>query len=62
MESIAMPLLDQSSEYYRLREGHERALALAAKSSEQRGQHLMAAARYAILAEASDGLGPKVSG
>jgi len=50
-----MPILDQSAEYYRLREGHERALALAAKTSEQRSQHLMTAARYAALAGGSDG-------
>jgi hypothetical protein len=51
---IDMPLLDQSAEYYRLREGHERALALAAKTSEQRDWHLMTAARYAALAVGSD--------
>lgn len=49
-----MPILDQSAEYYRLREGHERALALAAKTNEQRDQHLLTAARYAALAVGSD--------
>jgi hypothetical protein len=44
-----MQLLDQSAEYYRLREGHERALALAANSSEEREQHLLTAERYAAL-------------
>lgn len=42
--------LDQSAEYYRLREGHERALALAARSREERDEHLLIAARYAALA------------
>jgi hypothetical protein len=51
---IDMPLFDHSAEYYRLREGHERALALAAKTNEQRDQHLLAAARYAALAVGSD--------
>lgn len=46
-----MRLLDQSAEYYRLREGHERALALAARTAEQRNQHLVTAARYAALAK-----------
>lgn len=41
-EGRAMCLVDQSAEYYRLREGHERALALAAK--------MLAADRYAALA------------
>ena len=45
-----MHMLDQSAEYYRLREGHERALALAAKTSEQRREHLKSAKRYASLA------------
>ena len=45
-----MSLFDQSSEYYRLREGHERALALAAKTAEQRQQHLIAADCYAAMA------------
>jgi len=45
-----MPLPDQSAEYYRLREGHERALALAAKTSRQRRRHLMTAERYSVLA------------
>lgn len=45
-----MRLMDQSAEYYRLREGHERALALAAKSGAQRAEHLLAADRYAALA------------
>lgn len=45
-----MRLLDQSAEYYRLREGHERALALAARTSKQRAQHLVTADRYAALA------------
>lgn len=44
-----MQLSDQSAEYYRLREGHERALALAARSSEEREQHLRTAERYAAL-------------
>lgn len=48
-----MRLLDQSAEYYRLREGHERALALGAKTSEQRYQHLCAADRFAELARGS---------
>jgi hypothetical protein len=43
-------LPDQSAEYYRLREGHERALALAARTCEQRHHHLLTAARYAALA------------
>ena len=42
--------IDQSREYYRLREGHELALALGAKTIEQRQQHLRAAARYGDLA------------
>ena len=50
MGIIDMPLFDQSAEYYRVREGHERALALAAKTEEQRDQHLLTAARYAALA------------
>ena len=54
MGTIDMPLLDQSAEYYRLREGHERALALVAKTTEQRDQHLLTAARYAALAVGSD--------
>jgi hypothetical protein len=54
MGNIDMPLFDQSAEYYRLREGHERALALAAKTNEQRNQHLVAAGRYAALAVGSD--------
>lgn len=45
-----MCLLDQSAEYYRLREGHERALALTARTCEQRHLHLLAADRYAALA------------
>lgn len=45
-----MRLTDQSAEYYRLREGHERALALAAKTIAQRAQHLQTADRYAALA------------
>lgn len=49
-----MPIFDQSAEYYRLREGHERALALAAKTNEQRDQHLLTAARYAALAVGSE--------
>jgi hypothetical protein len=48
-----MRIIDQSAEYYRLREGHERALALAARTCEQRHQHLRAAARYAELARGS---------
>ena len=43
-------LLDESADYYRLREGHERALALAARTRVQRRQHLNAASRYAALA------------
>ena len=50
MGIIDMPFFDQSAEYYRLREGHERALALAAKTEEQRDQHLLTAAHYATLA------------
>lgn len=42
--------IDQSLEYYRLREGHELALALGANTIEQRQQHLRAAARYGDLA------------
>lgn len=49
-ERADMRLMDQSAEYYRLREGHERALALAAKSGAQRAEHLLAADRYAALA------------
>lgn len=45
-----MRLHDQSAEYYKLREGHERALALGARTSEQRDKHLETAARYAALA------------
>jgi len=48
-----MQLFDQSAEYYRLREGHERALALAARTCEQRLEHLLTAARYAALARGS---------
>jgi hypothetical protein len=57
-----MPLLDQSAEYYRLREGHERALALAAKTVQQRNHHLAMAARYAVLAGASDGTSLRTGG
>lgn len=45
-----MPPIDHSAEYYCLREGHERALALAARSDHQRNAHLAAAARYGDLA------------
>jgi len=41
---------DQSAEYYRLREGHERALALGARSDLDRLNHLKVAARYAGMA------------
>lgn len=50
IERADMRLTDQSAEYYRLREGHERALALAAKSGAERAEHLLAADRYAALA------------
>jgi len=53
-----VPMLDQSAEYYRLREGHERALALAAKTNEQRSEHLTTAKRYAALARSPDDPGP----
>ena len=57
-----MKLSDQSAEYYRLREGHERALALAAKTCEERNQYLLNAARYAELASgATDGCRRAVS-
>ena len=46
-----MSPIDHSAEYYRLREGHERALALAARSEAQRNEHLAIAARYAELAQ-----------
>ena len=45
-----MPPIDHSAEYYWLMEGHERALALAARSDYQRNVHLEAAARYGDLA------------
>lgn len=45
-----MQFSDQSAEYYRLREGHERALALAARTCAQRAEHLRTADRYAALA------------
>lgn len=45
-----MSPIDHSAEYYCLREGHERALALAARSEDQRNAHLAAAARYGELA------------
>ena len=45
-----MPPIDHSAEYYRLREGHERALALAAPSDSQRNRHLATAAYYGELA------------
>jgi len=48
-----MQLSDQSAEYYRLREGLERALALAAKTRDQRNRHLLTADRYAALAKGS---------
>lgn len=48
-----MQLSDQSAEYYRLREGLERALALAAKTRNQRERHLLTADRYAALARGS---------
>ena len=48
-----MQLADQSAEYYRLREGLERALALGAKTRDQRKQHLLVADRYAALAKGS---------
>jgi len=57
-----MPIHDQSAEYYRLREGHERALALAAKTNEQRNQHLMTAASYAALAGGSHEPGLNIGG
>ena len=46
-----MSPIDHSAEYYRLREGHERALALAARSEAQRNEHLAIAARYAELGQ-----------
>jgi hypothetical protein len=45
-----MSPIDHSAEYYWLREGHERALALAARSESQRNEHLAMAARYEELA------------
>ena len=45
-----MSPIDHSAEYYCLREGHERALALAARSACQRNAHLAEAARYGELA------------
>ena len=45
-----MPPIDHSAEYYLLREGHERALALAAPSDSQRNRHLEMAAYYGELA------------
>ncbi|MGH6706445.1 MAG: hypothetical protein ACREB1_06520, partial [Sphingomicrobium sp.] len=45
-----MPPVDYSAEYYCLREGHERALALAARNEFQRDEHLAMAARYGELA------------
>jgi hypothetical protein len=48
---MIVQILDQSAEYYRLREGHERALALAAPTLKQRRRHLEAAALYARLAQ-----------
>lgn len=45
-----MRLTDQSAEYYRLREGHERALALAARTGDERARHLRTADHYAALA------------
>jgi hypothetical protein len=45
-----MSPIDHSAEDYCLREGHERALALAARSDRQRNAHLAAAARFGDLA------------
>ena len=45
-----MPPIDHTAEYYRLREGHERALALAARSDSQRNGHLATAAVYGAIA------------
>jgi hypothetical protein len=49
-ENAAMQPQDQSAEYYRLREGHERALALAARTARERSRHLETAQRYRELA------------
>ena len=48
-----MHFFNQSAEYYRLREGHERALALAARTFGQRRRHLLTADRFAALAKGS---------
>jgi hypothetical protein len=45
------PPFDLSAEYYRLRAGHERALAMIAMTEEQRAAHLKAANRWQELAE-----------
>ena len=45
-----MSPIDHSAEYYWLREGHERALALAARSEDQRDEHLAMADHYEELA------------
>jgi hypothetical protein len=50
MGRAAMSPTEQSAEYYRLREGHERALALGARSDHERLEHLGAAARFASMA------------
>ena len=50
MGRAVMTPTDQSAEYYRLREGHERALALGARSEIERLEHLSAAARFASMA------------
>ena len=59
-EGADMRLMDQSAEYYRLREGHERALALAARTGAQRARHLQTADHYAALAGHLRDAGPLV--
>jgi hypothetical protein len=55
----AMPPIDHTAEYYRLREGHERALALAARGEPERNRHLETAALYR---ELSRGKAPPFDG
>ena len=49
-QEARVKLIDESHEYYRLRDVHELALALGAKTTEQRQRHLRAAALYGDLA------------
>lgn len=49
-----MKMGDHTADYYRLRADHERALALAAQSPEQKKAHLSLAERYEELSRGLD--------